>query len=64
MRGAEALAGVLGADGCGLEELHLPSNKLGAEGAALIANSLVTNTSLRFLNLWGNEIGACNGTCE
>lgn len=55
--GCLALSTLLNHGSCKLAEVFLGANKIGAAGAAHLASSLLTNTTLSKLYLEGNNIG-------
>jgi Ran GTPase-activating protein (RanGAP) involved in mRNA processing and transport/ankyrin repeat protein len=55
--GARALSAALLARGAALQHLDLSNNELGVEGAAVLADALKSNTTLRTLLLWRNRVG-------
>lgn len=61
-KSAAVLAELLGDKACALTSLNVSFNRLGDDGARLIACALATNRSLKSLNLRDNEFGA-SGVC-
>jgi Ran GTPase-activating protein (RanGAP) involved in mRNA processing and transport len=55
-RSVEHIGAGLGANHA-LTSLNLADNTLGCEGAALLAEALLTNTALLNLDLKGNQVG-------
>jgi hypothetical protein len=41
-----------------MQSVDLEYVRIGADGAAMLANGLKTNTSVTSINLWDNKIGA------
>jgi Ran GTPase-activating protein (RanGAP) involved in mRNA processing and transport len=53
---AKHLAHMLAHEVCALEELHLGENNLGDEGVAILCEGVLTNQSLRLLDLRSNSL--------
>jgi hypothetical protein len=56
--GVAALVPLLSRPNCPLLKLHLGVNSLGVRGAIALAGALQSNSTLQYLNLWGNELEA------